>query len=272
MVQALRKLSCAAKQYNVYLVVNYIEKEDCKDCGGDNINLYNSNIVFDRKGTIISRYRKYNLFLEFSFNVTSEPEISTFDTDFGVKFGHFICFDILFKTPALELLTRHKITDIVYPTHWFAELPFLDALSVQAAWSYANDVNLLASGFNTPITGSTGSGIYAGKVPKRPGIFRSDRNKNALLIANVPKVIDGRRNYTNFENILYEFSDTEVSTVTDKTILIKFFIDFLSSFTTLLLQPETDEFVTLCKDNFCCNFHHKAEHNETIGLDDEYSR
>lgn len=265
-------MSCAAKQYNAYLVVNYIEKEDCNNCGGDNKNLYNSNIIFDRNGTIISRYRKYNLFQEFSFNITHEPDISIFETDFGVKFGHFICFDILFETPALELLRKHKITDIVYPTHWFGELPFLDALSVQAAWSYANDVNLLASGFNNPTTGSTGSGIFTGKYSKIPGLIHADRKKNALLITNIPKVIQGQRNVTNFEKILYQFTNNEMSTIDNDTSLSGFLTDFLSSFTTISIRPETDKFVTLCKNNFCCHFNYNAEHNETIGEEEEYYR
>lgn len=270
--EILKKLSCAARMYNTYLVVNYIEKEDCEECqSGDKKYLYNSNIVFDRNGAVISRYRKYNLFQEFSFNVTQHPDISIFDTDFGVKFGQFICFDILFKTPALELLKTTEIKDIVYPTHWFAELPFLDALSIQAAWSHTNDVNFLASGYNKPITGSTGSGIYAGRSSKIPATFHANRNKNALLIANVPKVIDGKRNFDSFDKISYEFTNSEVATIVDETIQSSYLTDFLSSFNTIVIQPETDRFITLCKDNFCCHFNHKAEHNKSI-TDEEYYR
>ena len=34
-------------------------------------------------------------------NITKTPEVATFTTDFGVTFGHFVCFDILFKEPAM---------------------------------------------------------------------------------------------------------------------------------------------------------------------------
>lgn len=74
---------------------------------------------------MINRYRKTNLFVESQFNVTSIPEIVTFDTDFGVKFGTFICFDILFYEPTLQLTRLHQVTDIVFPTAWFSEAPFL---------------------------------------------------------------------------------------------------------------------------------------------------
>lgn len=73
----------------------------------------------------MNRYRKTNLFTEPNFNVTAVPEVVSFDTDFGVKFGTFICFDILFREPALQLTRVLQVTDIVYPTAWFSEAPFL---------------------------------------------------------------------------------------------------------------------------------------------------
>lgn len=73
----------------------------------------------------MNRYRKTNLFNEPQINVTKVPEIVIFDTDFGVKFGTFICFDILFNIPALQLTRIHQVTDIIYTTMWFSETPFL---------------------------------------------------------------------------------------------------------------------------------------------------
>lgn len=80
-----------------------------KTCSKDGYQLYNTNVVFDRTGMVVARYRKYNLFGEPGFNVTSEPELSTFRTDFDVTFGQFICFDILFEKPALQLIRDSKV-------------------------------------------------------------------------------------------------------------------------------------------------------------------
>lgn len=52
-------------------------------------------------------------------------ETTTFKTDFNVTFGMFICFDILFKNPAVNVLNNPEVTDIVYSTAWFSELPHL---------------------------------------------------------------------------------------------------------------------------------------------------
>jgi predicted amidohydrolase len=57
--------------------------------------------------------------------VTSTAELSTFNTDFGVRFGMTTCFDIYFHDPMVELVQGPNITDIVFPVAWFSELPFL---------------------------------------------------------------------------------------------------------------------------------------------------
>jgi len=65
------------------------------------------------------------LFGETGFSTTPEAEISILDTDFGVKFGIFTCFDLMFGKPAVQLVKEWRVTDILFPTAWFSELPFL---------------------------------------------------------------------------------------------------------------------------------------------------
>ncbi|XP_050438268.1 vanin-like protein 1 isoform X2 [Adelges cooleyi] len=177
----LKKLSCAARLNRIYVVVNlpeieYCSKEEDPSCADDLANYYNTNVVFDRQGTIVARYRKFNLFREGGFNVTHSSELCTFDTDFGVRFGMFICFDILFQNPANLVIQEKGVKDVVYSTAWFSEIPLLTADSVQSGWAYTNDVNLIAAGYNTPSMSVGGSGIYAGRdgplvmvMPDRPG-------------------------------------------------------------------------------------------------------
>ncbi|KAJ3651385.1 hypothetical protein Zmor_017432 [Zophobas morio] len=133
----MKTLSSMAVNFNTYLVTNIIEKVKCDTSSSDSENCkntgyyyYNTDVVFDRNGTIISRYHKYNLFGEYAVDRPDEPQIETFETDFGVKFGIFTCFDILFKSPAKTVLDE-KIDAIVYPTNWHSELPFLTALQSQ---------------------------------------------------------------------------------------------------------------------------------------------
>lgn len=71
------------------------------------------------------RYRKFNLFSELGFNHTNLAELCTFDTDFGVRFGMFICFDIMFQDPAVRLVRESGVKDIIFSAAWFSELPLL---------------------------------------------------------------------------------------------------------------------------------------------------
>lgn len=130
-----RQLSCIARNSNTYLVVNLVEKEKCtaesqaavgdsRPCASYGYNVYNSNVVFGRNGTVVAKYRKYNLFGEFTSNKTVTPEVVYFETDFNVTFGTFICFDLTFEIPALTLV-RDGVKNYVYNAMWISELPFL---------------------------------------------------------------------------------------------------------------------------------------------------
>lgn len=68
--------------------------------------------------------------MEKQFDKTEIPEIVTFNTDFGVKFGTFICFDILFSVPALNLTRTLGISNIIFTTAWFSEVPFLTGIFI----------------------------------------------------------------------------------------------------------------------------------------------
>lgn len=195
----VKQISCSAKMYRRYVVVGVVTKVACPDddmiaqndqrnCSDrdDTMSYYNTNVVFDRTGTVVSRYRKFNLFDE-EVDRPLIPSLAVFETDFGVKFGHFICFDILFRYPALELIRSENITDIIYPTMWYSELPFLTAVQVQHSWAFTNNVNLLAAGANNPLIGSTGTGIFAGRRGSLVSVMEGANSTN-LYTATVPKI------------------------------------------------------------------------------------
>ncbi|KRT84611.1 hypothetical protein AMK59_2733, partial [Oryctes borbonicus] len=188
--QFFQDLSCLAQTHAAYLVANLLEKESCNSsgCASDGWNFYNTNVVFDRKGRIILRYRKFNPFGEAEMNITKEAETATFTTDFDVTFGTFICFDILFEKPALELV-RNGVKHIAFPTMWFSELPFLTALQSQEMFAIENDVVFLAAGANSETRGSGGSGIYQGSLGAvKYDIVSNDGNR--VIVADVLKEWD----------------------------------------------------------------------------------
>jgi len=203
--QNLRNIACAARDLQMYVVVNLFMKRNCTEehemehrnfngrhddedheheCATEWI-LYNTNVVFDRTGKVISIYRKYNLFGEPGITQPSSADISKFDTDFGVTFGHFICFDLMFQSPALQLVAE-GVRDIIFPTMWFSESPFLTAVQIQQNWAQSNKVNFLGAGANQPKVGSTGSGIYSGKSGALISTMTGEETTK-LLVHEVPK-------------------------------------------------------------------------------------
>ncbi|XP_004527053.1 vanin-like protein 1 [Ceratitis capitata] len=187
-------LSCAARTNRKYVVINLTEKEDCasnaafdpRPCATNGLNTYNTNVVFDREGRVISRYRKVNIYLERK-NTTYQPEFAIFDTDFGVRFAHFICFDLLFYTPAEELVVKYGIKNIIFTAMFYSETPFLTAVQLQQSWAWGNNVTLLAAGGSYPRSGATGSGIYAGSYGSLVSIMVGNTGVRQIHVARVPK-------------------------------------------------------------------------------------
>lgn len=283
-------ISCAAKDNSIYVVANLHEMVNCtsskelfnKNCSKDNYLFYNTNVVFNRTGVIISKYRKYNLFSEPGINVTSVAENATFITDFNVKFGHIICFDIYFKTPALNLIRNYNVTDFIHPSRWFSEIPYLTTIQTQSSWSYANDVNLLSSGYNMPKTTNRGSGIYAGNKGKLVTLW-TENMTNSILIAKIPKFINGRRSIIESDNnypIIYSFTHEEVPTFIKKNLSTPdtiLFQDNFKPYNTKLLPHNNGRTLIsleLCDRGLCCNFiiDRKFEILESVTSDFVYYR
>lgn len=109
----------------------------------------------------------------------------------------FTCFDIQFETPALTL-TRNNITDIIFPTMWYSELPFLTALQVQQMFAQETNVNFLAAGANYPRRGSGGSGIYSGIYG--PAVWGYEKaGDTKVYTAEIGKSTDVAKEYNETE-------------------------------------------------------------------------
>lgn len=151
----------------------------------------------------VIRYRKINLYNE--PKLTPGNETVTFDTEFGVTFGLFTCFDILYQNPSRDILDDPRVTDIIYSAGWFSTLPFysgkskilhyldifllqfISALSVQHGYASANGVNLLAANYDSPKDGNGGSGIYLanGQISE---VYVGGTTSSKLLVQRVPKI------------------------------------------------------------------------------------
>lgn len=87
-----------AREYNTYIVANFIEK-DGADC-------YNTSVLIDRKGNIAGKYRKTHITHgEWSAGIVPGDKLPVFETDFG-KVGLLICWDAYFPETARILASK----------------------------------------------------------------------------------------------------------------------------------------------------------------------
>ncbi|XP_026702033.1 vascular non-inflammatory molecule 2-like isoform X1 [Athene cunicularia] len=182
------RLSCMARNNSIYVVANIGDKKPCNSsdlgCPSDGRYQYNTDVVFDPEGKLLARYHKYNLFRrETQFNYPKEPEAITFETPFG-KFGIFTCFDILFREPAVVLVSELQVDTVLFPTAWMNVLPFLTAVEFHSAWAMGMGVNLLSANTHNISLAMTGSGLF---TPEGAAAYHYDSGteEGRLLLAEL---------------------------------------------------------------------------------------
>ncbi|KAF2878621.1 hypothetical protein ILUMI_27543 [Ignelater luminosus] len=265
-------LSCAADVNKIYTVVNLIEKQH--DNNSKQKLYHNTNVVFNDKGAVIARHRKINLYNEGVF--TPGDQLVTFKTNFGVTFGMFICADLIFKKPAIDILANSTITDIVFSTAWFSQLPFYGALSIQHGYAKSNRVNLIAAGINDPSKKNGGSGIYLhdGRIAQT---YIAGIRGTKILIQDVPKVASVIPLDTCQDgNVALERGIAipglpggqlpDISTfVTSQEDLINYTFKSLN-----LDRNEISETICSGRSNFCCSFEITVARNGSAPLNYVY--
>uniref|UniRef100_UPI00358FE024 biotinidase-like n=1 Tax=Myxine glutinosa TaxID=7769 RepID=UPI00358FE024 len=185
--QVLYRFSCMAKENDLFVVGNMGSVETCTsqshpNCPSDGRFQFNTNVAFNSDGLLVSRYRKYHLYFEdHYYNTPNQVDYAIFNTPFAGDFAMFICYDLLFGSPAMELVKRHGVKNIAFSTAWFDHLPLLSSIQAQRAYSAGFGITLLASNLNIPERKAFGSGIYfPGGSKYRHG------NGSHLLVAHVP--------------------------------------------------------------------------------------
>lgn len=260
--EILTNLSCIARENRLYVIANFGTRQECepyeqvadRQCPEKGFFSLNTDVVLDPEGNFIKRYRKYNLFIEIFDHPPALEEVH-FDTPFG-RFGLFTCFDIIFERPAVDLVEKHKVDTILFPTWWYDEAPILTATLSQEAWSRGNQVNLLAANMFRRGLGSVGSGIYSGDSM----VYTTASSSNAkLLVANVAK---NPKNSTcaseNFHPISIEIeTGYPVDEYRNKNYELQK-SDILFS----LQQLEAKK--TICSGQVCCTIDYKINPNSVI--------
>ena len=194
----LRNLSCLAREFSTILVANMGDVQTCEGmqrCPSDGRYQFNTNVIFEADGTLITKYHKINLYdgEKDYFDAGDPSECVTFDTSFGVMFGAFTCFDLLYNEPG-NCLLKKGVKNFVLPTSWGNNFPFYVSIGVQQSWSFKHSVNFLAANQQYSITipsvefYSSGSGIYSsGYAQYFLSSFSLSRSVGHVIISELPK-------------------------------------------------------------------------------------
>lgn len=239
-----RNLSCLAKDASLYLVANIGDRQPCflkndTYCPKDGHYQFNTNVVYNRKGDLIAKYHKINLFFERQFDTPPTPKIVTFNTPFG-KFAVFTCFDILFKNPAIDSLLP-DVGNIVFPTAWMDALPLLAAIEYHSAFAAGAKVNFLAANINRPLKGFHGSGIYS---PNGYKAFQYNESQGGkLLVADLPVI---KTNYFGTANYSQTFRSLQNSVADQFHSYV-----FHDRFTFIPINNNNGN-VSVCNGDLCC--------------------
>ncbi|CAG0919699.1 unnamed protein product [Notodromas monacha] len=250
-----RKLSCLARTGNIYLIANIAEVEACDaetdpECPNDKEYFFNTAVAFDRNGSVIARYRKINLYNEPVMNAPPKKDVVSFHTDFGVEFGLFTCFDIMFEHPMIDL-HRQGIRDLISPTAWVDSFPTFLAPEIQSGISKGLGVNLLASGYHNPPSYTLGSGIFS-----TTDIFAytTQATISRIVISDVtsPPPSEDQNSPSTFQAVIPPLN---VKVVEEKWSFLK---ESFANFDTILLEANEGS-ASVCQNEFCCHLDYEIE-------------
>ena len=139
----------------------------------------------------MAKYHKKHLYKQENQIYDIPPlEVVSFTTKFGVTFGMFTCLDILFESPAMNLVDN-GVKNFVYTTFWGSQFPALVSIAVQQSWSMLTSTNWIAANIhcqknsckNVP---ATGSGIYTQSIVNSQKVLTFGHNAS-ILMKNVTK-------------------------------------------------------------------------------------
>ncbi|GBM14886.1 Pantetheinase, partial [Araneus ventricosus] len=183
----LTGLSCIAQFHSIFVVGNMGDIKNCNvedSCPSDGAFHFNTNVVFDRNGTMLLKYHKEHLFFEAGVDPAREQSDPIFETDFGT-FATFTCFDILFEKMS-KIAHLPFVDGFVFPTFWVNTNPQFTSVQLWMSWSLGHNTTLMASNIQLPGEYSMGSGIFHGQFGPLAYTLNPD-GKSKLAVARVPR-------------------------------------------------------------------------------------
>uniref|UniRef100_A0A8C7ZVV1 Biotinidase n=1 Tax=Oryzias sinensis TaxID=183150 RepID=A0A8C7ZVV1_9TELE len=248
-----------------------LQSDPSSSCPPDGRWQFNTNVVFSSEGLLVARYHKQNLYFEDSFDTPPQPEIITFDTPFGGRFGLIICFDILFHDPTVTLVER-GVRQLIFPTAWMNALPLLDSIQFQRAFSLGANVTLLAANTRNDGLIMTGSGIFTPFSATYHHAQPGDPEEGRLLVARVPVFEERADVAATVSSPSFMVTDhcakESCADLSADPASPSFISDMMHDSFTFVLLNKMEDNVKVCNGTFCCQLQYKrmAQSKELYAL------
>lgn len=186
----LYRMSCAARNHKIMVLVNTIDWVICSNadeiggCPSDGHYQYNTDILFDETGMVVTKYHKSHEWPAFigPYDQSPSPTRITYMSSFGVEFGLFICYDIMFNDPA-KVLREEGIVHFLYAVEQYN----IGLATTMTEWSKTEKATLLASNLGAGKKGDCSGVLVNGALlPTKKYYLGADYPDENILIAEVP--------------------------------------------------------------------------------------
>ena len=257
----LNKVSCMARENGLYVVVNMGDIKKCNpaqeaSCPSDGRYQFNTNVVFDTSGLLVSRYHKLHMYDETPlFDPAPEAEYSIFDTPFG-KFAMIVCFDLLHYYPTQVLLEIMGINNLLVTSAWNVFYPFVLPIQMYSGLAKRNSINVIASNIRNKTYVMASSGIFGHgiEVHSDPDFTNSE---GQLVVADVLNTSGGKHTDESLSSVDREKYNT--ITITQHTGRY----DYGMNMTFTVLSDDSNS-TSVCDrhNHLCCSLEYRFNHHD----------
>ena len=184
--QILQRSSCMARDNSIVVMVNMIDWVDCSagdsNCPSDNHYQFTTDVIFDEAGRMAAKYHKSHEWpgLKPAYDQPANPSRVTYKTSFGVEFGLFICFDIMFQDPPVVLVdsgVRHFL--------YAVKQGLIGEDTLISGFSGRHNVTMLSANLASSVHDCSGIIVDGQTLPSRKIMLGDDYPDENVILSKV---------------------------------------------------------------------------------------
>lgn len=184
----LSRSSCMAKSNHIVVMVNMVDWLDCdktvdSNCPDDGHYQITTDVMFDESGMLVAKYHKSHEWpgLIPLYDEAAKPLKVTYRSSFGVEFGLFICFDIMFKNPAVELVDA-GVTHFLYAV----KQGLIGEHTLISGWSEKYGTTILSANLAAAVHDCSGVIVNGQTLPFEKYMLGEEYPEENVIVSVIP--------------------------------------------------------------------------------------